>query len=157
MAWHGLDKLVELAKTFPDLMIDIVGMSEIEGISDLPGNLILHGYLSGDAYEAMLASADAAIGTLSLHVKGMDQVAPLKIRDCSARGIPCILPYRDIDFADLDSQLFLQIPNRVDSIKLMARLSTTLSCRRAVNVSPVNSLPGGSTADQRKNAPGFLP
>ena len=37
MAWHGLDKLVELAKTFPDLMIDIVGMSEIEGISDLPG------------------------------------------------------------------------------------------------------------------------
>ena len=117
MAWHGLDKLVELARTFPDIIIDIVGMSEIEGISDLPGNLVMHGYLSGAAYEAMLASADAAIGTLSLHVKGMDEVAPLKIRDCSARGIPCILPYRDIDFEGLDSQLFLQIPNRVDSIK----------------------------------------
>jgi len=117
MAWHGLDKLVELARTFPDLIIDIVGMSEIEGISDLPANLILHGYLSGAAYETMLANADAAIGTLSLHVKGMDEVAPLKIRDCSARGIPCILPYRDIDFDGLDSHLFLQIPNRVDSIK----------------------------------------
>ncbi len=117
MAWHGLDKLVELARTYPDLIIDIVGMSEIDGFSDLPWNLILHGYLSGAAYESMLAKADAAIGTLSLHVKGMDEVAPLKIRDCSARGIPCILPYRDIDFEGLDNHLFLQIPNRIDSIK----------------------------------------
>lgn len=117
MAWHGLDKLVELARSFPDLIIDIVGMSEIEGFSDLPVNLILHGYLTGASYEAMLASADAAIGTLSLHVKGMDEVAPLKIRDCSARGIPCILPYRDIDFEGLDTHLFLQIPNTIDNIK----------------------------------------
>lgn len=117
MAWHGLDKLVDLARTFPDLIIDIVGMSEIEGISDLPGNLILHGYLSGADYEAMLAKADVAIGTLSLHVKGMDEAAPLKIRDCSARGIPCILPYQDSDFEGLDSHLFLQIPNTIDNIE----------------------------------------
>jgi hypothetical protein len=117
MAWHGVDKLVELARTFPDLMIDIVGINEIENDTDLPANLILHGFLKGAAYEAVLAGADAAIGTLSLHIKGMEEAATLKIRDCAARGIPCILPYRDPDFAGLDNRLFLQIPNTVDNIK----------------------------------------
>ncbi len=117
MAWHGVDKLVDLANAFPDLMIDIVGISEIEGISDLPANLILHGFLEGDEYEAVLANADAAIGTLSLHIKGMQEAATLKIRDCAARGIPCILPYRDTDFTDADARVFLHIPNTIDNIK----------------------------------------
>lgn len=116
MAWHGVDKLVYLAKNFPDLMIDIVGINEIENNSELPGNLVLHGFLKGAAYEAVLAGADAAIGTLSLYVKGMQEAATLKIRDCAARGIPCILPYRDIDFAGMDSRLFLQIPNTIDNV-----------------------------------------
>jgi hypothetical protein len=116
MAWHGVDKLFELAKAFPDLVIDIVGIAEIEGISQPPDNLFLHGFLEGAAYEAVLANADAAIGTLSLHVKGMEEAATLKIRDCSARGIPCILPYLDTDFLDVSSSLFLQIPNMTDNI-----------------------------------------
>jgi hypothetical protein len=116
MAWHGEDKLLELAKAFPDLVIDIVGIAEIEGISQPPANLILHGFLEGAAYETVLANADAAIGTLSLHVKGMEEAATLKIRDCSARGIPCILPYLDTDFLDVKSSLFLQIPNAKDNI-----------------------------------------
>ncbi len=117
MAWHGVDKLVDLANAFPDLVIDIVGINKVESIADLPGNLILHGFLEGAAYEAVLAKADAAIGTLSLHVKGMREAATLKIRDCAARGIPCILPYRDTDFTGMDSRLFLQIPNTIDNIK----------------------------------------
>ena len=32
MAWHGVDKLVVLARSFPDLEIDIVGISELEGL-----------------------------------------------------------------------------------------------------------------------------
>jgi hypothetical protein len=118
MAWHGVDKLVDLAKTFPDLMIDIVGMDKIEGMTVLPENLILHGFLEGAAYESVLANADAAIGTLSLHVKGMEEAATLKIRDCTARGIPCILPYLDTDFSDLESDLFLMIPNTKDNIAI---------------------------------------
>ena len=39
MAWHGVDKLVDLAKAFPDMVIDIVGINKIESIPDLPGNL----------------------------------------------------------------------------------------------------------------------
>jgi hypothetical protein len=117
MVWHGMDKLVELAGTFPDMIVDIVGMKEIENEVNIPENLILHGFLKGAAYEAVLAGADAAIGTLSLHVKGMEEAATLKIRDCAARGIPCILPYRDTDFVGMDSRLFLQIPNTMDNIK----------------------------------------
>jgi hypothetical protein len=116
MAWHGIDKLVELAKAFPDMMIDIVGIADIEGVSQLPDNLILHGFLEGAAYETVLANADSAIGTLSLHVKGMQEAATLKIRDCSARGIPCILPYLDTDFLEMKNNLFLQIPNTNDNI-----------------------------------------
>ena len=117
MAWHGVDKLVELANAFPDLVIDIVGLNKIDGVNHLPNNINLHGFLEGAAYEAVLADADAAIGTLSLHIKGMREAATLKIRDCAARGIPCVLPYLDTDFTDMDSSLFLQIPNTEDNIR----------------------------------------
>jgi hypothetical protein len=117
MVWHGVDKLVTLATDFPDLVIDIVGIDEIKGCSKFPSNLILHGFLEGAAYESVLANADAAIGTLSLHLKGMEEAATLKIRDCAARGIPCILPYLDSEFLDINSSLFIQIPNTADNIK----------------------------------------
>ena len=117
MPWHGEDKLVQLAKKFPDILIDIVGIDQIEGRTALPANIHLHGFLSGSAYEAVLARADAAIGTLSLHKKGMDEAATFKVRDCAARGIPCVLPHFDTDLSGLNSEFFLQIPNREDNIE----------------------------------------
>ena len=116
MPWHGVEKLVHLASAFPDLIIDVIGQNEIKGIASPPGNLVFHGFLTDTAYEKVLAGADAAIGTLALHVKGMQEAAPLKIRDCAARGIPCILPYLDSDLAGLKSSLFLEIPNTPDVI-----------------------------------------
>ena len=121
MAWHGVDKLVDLAKDFPDLAIDIVGLDETDTTTGIPDNLTLHGFLEGAAYEAVMARADAAIGTLSLHVKGMQEAATLKIRDCTARGIPCILPYEDPDFTGMDSRLILQIPNTMENIETHGR------------------------------------
>ncbi|HSL86464.1 MAG TPA: hypothetical protein VK861_05985, partial [Bacteroidales bacterium] len=53
--------------------------------------------------------------------KGMDEAATFKIRDCAARGIPCILPYVDTDFSDMESDYFLQIPNSEDNIKIHAQ------------------------------------
>lgn len=117
MPWHGEDKLVQLAKIYPDILIDIVGIDHIDGLAALPVNIQLHGFLSGSAYEAVLARADAAIGTLSLHKKGMDEAATFKVRDCAARGIPCILPYFDADLSELNSEFFLQIPNRDDNVE----------------------------------------
>lgn len=117
MPWHGEEKLIPIAESFPDLIIDIMGIDRIDEISSLPDNIRLHGFLSGQDYEAVLAQADAAIGTLSLHIKGMEEAAPFKIRDCAARGIPCILPYVDTDLDDLESEFFLHIPNTEDNIQ----------------------------------------
>jgi hypothetical protein len=115
-AWHGVEKLVELARIYPDIVIDVIGYDHIEGLADLPHNLILHGYRVGAECNHILAQADAAIGTLALHRAGLNEASPLKVRDYASRGIPCILPFRDTDLDDLGSDLILRIPNDQDNI-----------------------------------------
>ena len=116
MAWHGVEKLAQFAQRFPDIKVNIIGFESINGYSRLPSNLFLHGYKVRKDYEELLSSADAAIGTLSLYLKGMQEASPFKIRDCAARGIPCILPYKDTDLFDLDCREILNIPNTPDNI-----------------------------------------
>jgi len=117
MAWHGVDKLMVLAKSFPDLEIDIVGISELQGLRNLPGNLHLYGYLQGEALEKVMRNADAAIGSLSLHLIDIYEGSTLKILDYISRGIPCILPYFDVNLTPLNSEYFLQIPNNEANIQ----------------------------------------
>jgi hypothetical protein len=117
MAWHGLLKLAQLAEAHSDIIIDVIG-SERDAVSGVvPTNIHFHGYLQGSALEEILAAADAAIGTLSLHVKGMNEASPFKIRDCAGRGIPCILPYFDTDLSGLQNEAVLQIPNTEDNLE----------------------------------------
>jgi glycosyltransferase involved in cell wall biosynthesis len=115
LVWHGVEKLVLFAQRFPDIKIDIVGYKSFNDTSDIPSNMVFHGYQRGTQYENLLSSADAAIGTLSLHLNGMQEASPFKIRDCAARGIPCILPYKDTDLYDLDCRELLNIPNTPDN------------------------------------------
>jgi len=114
--WHGIDKLASLARTFPDLVIDVVGYDHIPGCGALPDNLKLHGYLTSYEYENVIKNADVAIGTLALYRKGMQEASPLKTRECLAYGLPVILPYVDTDLDDLDCEFLLRIPNREDNI-----------------------------------------
>lgn len=115
--WHGVEKLVSLAEAFPDLIVDVIGYDHIDGVSTPPDNMILHGYLVGEACDRILAQADAAVGSLAMHRAGLSEASPLKVRDCIGRGIPCILPYRDTDLDDLDSDLILRIPNSDDNVR----------------------------------------
>jgi hypothetical protein len=117
MPWHGLDKLFAFGSENTDIRIDIAGMEQGEVDGKTPENIFFHGYLVGDAYEDVLKNADLAIGTMALHRKNMDEAAPLKIRDCAARGIPCILPYTDTDLDDVESEAILKIPNHPDNIR----------------------------------------
>ncbi len=117
LPWQGVEKLVELARDLSDIHIDIIGCKEIPGFADLPVNLTLHGYLGKTEYKKVLEEAAAAIGTLSLYEKGMQEAAPLKVRECAAYGIPLILPYVDTDLNDLQCSEILKIPNTVDNIK----------------------------------------
>ena len=116
-SWHGVDKLVELARTFPDLQVDIVGYGELPEYEPLPSNLTLHGYLGADDYRRVMANCDLAISTLALHRKGMEEACPLKTRECLAYGLPMVLPYMDTDLKDLDADFLLKIPNKEDNIQ----------------------------------------
>lgn len=116
MPWHGINKLLGFADEYPDIHIDIVGYDQADSGITSPTNVIFNGYQQGEQYEKLLSSADAAIGTLSLHLKGMKEASPFKIRDCAARGIPCILPYKDTDLSGLDCPEILNIPNTFDNI-----------------------------------------
>ena len=116
MAWNGINKLIDFSKKYPGIHIDIVGYDQANNGMISPTNVKFHGYVQGEQYEKLLSSADSAIGTLSLHLKGMEEASPFKIRDCAARGIPCILPYKDTDLSDLNCPQILNIPNTIDNI-----------------------------------------
>ncbi len=114
--WHGVDKLVTLAENFPDLIIEVVGYDHIEGARHIPSNLILLGYLEMPKYQEAIARADAALGTIALHRKGMEEACPLKTRECLAYGVPMVLPYIDNDINNLDCDFLLKIPNKEDNM-----------------------------------------
>ncbi len=120
--WHGVEKLVDLAQSCPDLIIDVVGYDRIPEFDVLPKNLIMHGYLKSERYNKILAQADAAIGSMSMHILRMEEGALLKTRECAALGIPLILPYRDTDLDRINHPCILRIPNRPDNLITHAKI-----------------------------------
>jgi hypothetical protein len=115
--WQGVDKLVQLASSFPDLSIHIIGYDQIDGHASLPENIHLHGYLDATEYKKILGTMDCAIGSLGLHRISLNESSPLKTRECLAYGLPMVLPYEDTDLKDLDTDFLLKIPNKEDNIQ----------------------------------------
>ena len=115
--WHGVDKLVALARLIPDMELDIIGYDSLPGLDNLPENLHLYGYLPSDKYKKILAGADAAISSLGLHRVGLEEASTLKSRECLALGFPLILPYIDTDLHNLKVDFLLNIPNKEDNIQ----------------------------------------
>ncbi len=113
--WHGVPKIIELARRRPDWMFDVIGMSQEElGIPALP-NLTAHGTLARPAYRAILARADAAFGSLSAHVKKNHEGSALKTREYLAHGIPTIIGYLDTDFLE-EVPFLLRLPNTPENV-----------------------------------------
>ncbi|MDP1715416.1 MAG: glycosyltransferase family 4 protein [Anaerolineales bacterium] len=119
--WHGVDKLVTLAKLIPDVHLDIVGYSELPEHEPLPENITLHGYLAVQEYRNVLAYADVAISSLALHRVQLEEASPLKSRECLAFGLPLIVSYIDTDLDHLNFDFLLKIPNKEDNIQTHAR------------------------------------
>jgi glycosyltransferase involved in cell wall biosynthesis len=113
--WHGIDKITWLASQHPEWHFDIVGFPPELLAHESLTNLEALGNLPRSQYEAVMAQADAAFGTLSLHKKRMEEACPLKVREYLAFGIPTIIGYRDTDFPEPVSFL-LQLPSSDDNV-----------------------------------------
>jgi glycosyltransferase involved in cell wall biosynthesis len=106
--WHGIDKVMFLAKMNPDWKFDIIGDFQRPG--KMSSNIVLHGFLDREQYQKILSKADIAIGTLALHRKGLNENPPLKSREYLAYGLPMIIGYVDTDFP-CDVPFILRLPN----------------------------------------------
>ncbi len=106
--WHGLERVAELATLFPALGIDVVGCTAPSG--PWPESVRFHGALPAAGYAPLVRGATAAVGTLALYRKSMDEACPLKVREYLALGLPVLAAYRDTDLPD-DVDYFLRLPN----------------------------------------------
>ncbi|GIV96210.1 MAG: hypothetical protein KatS3mg057_0867 [Herpetosiphonaceae bacterium] len=111
--WHGIDKILTLARSFPTWTFDIIGINTLD--MPIPPNAQLHGHLNRSQYERLFARSDIAIGTLALHRNKMQEASPLKVREYLAYGIPTIIGYNDTDFPQ-PVPYILQLPNTPDNI-----------------------------------------
>lgn len=97
LPWHGVDRLLDLARALPGVDFDLVG-PQAEGA---PANVTQHGTLAGEAYWAVLGRADVAVGSLALERAGLREGSPLKVREYLLAGLPSVIGYEDTDFPEL--------------------------------------------------------
>jgi glycosyltransferase involved in cell wall biosynthesis len=114
--WHGMAKIVALARAFSQWHFDIIGYGPDDIQGNVPSNIKLHGYLQRSEYEMTMARADVALGTLALHVNGMDEGSPLKVREYLAYGIPTLIGYHDTDFPAANPYI-LELPSTANNIE----------------------------------------
>lgn len=117
--WHGLERIGELARLFPDWQIHVIGddASIWRTVSPLsaPANLIFHGSQPRERYLPLLATATAALGTFGLYRKGMHEACPLKVREYLALGLPVIGACEDTDIPAA-ADYHLRLPNNASPL-----------------------------------------
>ena len=114
-SWHGIDKFLALARSFPDWDFSIAGEDAANLGVNVPANVKCHGKLSSRAADDLLAKANIGVGTLALHRKNMEEACPLKLRSYLAYGLPSIIAYRDTDFTG-NFDFICQISNTEDNV-----------------------------------------
>lgn len=109
--WHGVDKIIHLAKQLDDKFIfHIVGPSpqDLQQYSP-PQNVVIHGYKTH--YEDIVKKCHIAIGSLALHRIDMDEASPLKVREYLASGFPVLIGYTDTAFIEETPDFVFRIEN----------------------------------------------
>lgn len=117
-AWHGVDKIMQLAELRPEWTFDLVGIhaKDIKGLNGkIPPNIVFHGRLNKEQYEPIMRKANIAIGSLAMHRAALKEGSPLKVREYLAYGIPVILGYMDTDFPE-GSPYLLNLDNEENNI-----------------------------------------
>jgi len=110
-SWHGLDKILEMAKYFKEYQFYIIGTEGKE-----TKNIKYFGYLTQKESTKIINQSDVGIGTLSLYKKGLTEASPLKTRQYLACGLPLIYAYKDTDLGS-DVEFGLQLDNSDNNMK----------------------------------------
>ena len=116
MPWHGLDKLLALARAVPDWDFAVIGVAPAGLPRDAPANVFGHPRMGRDRYAQLLADADVGIGSLALHRTGLTEASPLKVREYLAHGLPIVIGYEDTDFIGRDPWFVLRLPGTEDNV-----------------------------------------
>jgi hypothetical protein len=116
LAWHGVDKVRVLAEHLPEIDFDVIGPSAEDLAGPAPANLVVHGFLGREQYDPIARRADFAVGTLALHRQGIDETAPLKLREYLAYGLPLVLAHKDPDLTREPHWFVLELPNRESNV-----------------------------------------
>ena len=112
--WHGVDKILKLAKMRPGWQFHMVGI--LSNDTEL-SNVKFYGQIPREDYEKIFEKADIAIGSLALHRIRVNEISPLKVREYLAFGIPTIIGYKDTDFLN-KAPFILEIPNTEENIEI---------------------------------------
>ena len=100
--WHGVEKIIYMAKKLKEFDFHIVGPAS--NLSKDIKNIKIHGYLKKKQLFELYKKMDVGIGTLSLYKNGMQEASPLKVREYIAFKIPVIVGYKD---TDLEGQKYI--------------------------------------------------
>lgn len=107
--WHGLDRLFAGIKRYgsrkPVIRLHLVGnvpkrLLDSVKYLDIEDRIILHGPLHNRNLDNLFDKMHIAIGSLGVHRKGLKQACALKVREYTARGIPFVISYMDVDLVD---------------------------------------------------------
>jgi hypothetical protein len=109
--WHGLDKVVQLARLIPEMDFHIVTPDHKQGTH---GNLCYHGGMYGEDLLSLYRQMDFGIGSLAFHRLSMSEGSVLKTREYAANGLPIIAGYEDTDLCS--ESYFVNIGNYEDNV-----------------------------------------
>lgn len=124
-AWHGVEKVYEMAEKLPGFDFNIVGPSKPKDINY--ENIIFHGYLNATKLGELYKLIDVGIGTLSLYLNNMSEACPLKVREYLSYGIPVIVGYKDVDVDGRDFVLHIgnyegNVTDNIENIRSFVEL-----------------------------------
>ena len=111
--WQGTDKVLELARAFPDWQFDLIGMPR----SHTEGNVTAHGFLGRRAVRADPGAgrSGARDARAAPQVDGRD--VRLKVGLYLAYGLPVVIGYDDSNLAGVDAWYLLRLPNEESNVR----------------------------------------
>lgn len=115
--WHGVDKILCLARSVPHRDFHLIGLSrgDFAGV-DVPGNVVFHGRQDPAGVASIFSQCDVGIGSLAMHRTNLDEGCPLKVRDYLMHRMPVVIGYREAEVSLNHAPYVLQLPNTEDSI-----------------------------------------